>query len=446
MNIIVEFIANFFQMGIWLWFISSFFGFKEEKNKKKNIFAFGLSLVALLTELYCINKIVVYDGFLAVFLLFTVMLYAFFALKGTALFKFFISVYSMAVIFTVSSLVLFIFSYFTGHYTENLISEFSLWRVAVIVLCRVLEFLIFKFMLRMNYEYKLKSTEWGLFIAMPLFTWITITIVTRTVIKVKTLLPQMLYIVLIMVFINVIVYYFMYKIKQDTEREMEYNLLKMQYDNIKNAEMNMKALYDNTYSVRHDIEKHFLAIKTLAEKNKCVDIGNYIENIYEKNFNNIQKIIFTDNDVFNAVINTKMEICRQKGIFPNINICDNAVNFIKDSDIAVIFGNIFDNAIEAVEKAQEKIIVLNVRFQGEYISICMENNFNRNFFDLSLKTTKKINSFHGYGTKNIKKVVEDNNGMVQFFENNSGMFCCDILLPKTKKQPNSTKNIPNSTF
>ena len=35
-------------------------------------------------------------------------------------------------------------------------------------------------------------------------------------------------------------------------------------------------------------------------------------------------------------------------------------NFIKKSDIVVLFGNLLDNAIEAAERSKEKIIILKI--------------------------------------------------------------------------------------
>ena len=60
----------------------------------------------------------------------------------------------------------------------------------------------------------------------------------------------------------------------------------------------------------------------------------------------------------------------------------------------------------------------------------MENSFNNDYSDINLKTTKKDCHEHGFGTKNVRKIVEENDGMIQYFQNASGMFCCDILLKK----------------
>ena len=159
-------------------------------------------------------------------------------------------------------------------------------------------------------------------------------------------------------------------------------------------------------------------------------VCSYVDRIVESGLNTVQKIVFTSNDVFNAIINTKLALCKERGIITSINISDEAVQYIESSDIVIIFGNIFDNAIEAAEKTEEKIIILDVRLQGEYISICMENSFDHRFSNVNLKTSKMDKTIHGIGIKNVCKVIEETDGMIECFESEEGMFCCDILLKK----------------
>lgn len=423
-----ELFANFVQIFIWTWFMTKFFGFK--KSGRSGIFGFVITWLLTFFEISFINNIVVYDGLLSGILIITFILYANLFLKGNWQFHIFIAIFSTAIIFTIGSSMIFLLSYFTGNNTTSLIIDFTKFRIIGVTLCRVCEIIVFKFIIKINTQYSLTKKEWTLFIAMPLLTWIAVTLMTNATIVSQKVLPYMICIALIVILINILIYFFMLKIKQDTDTKIQFELLKMQYDNVKNTENNMKALYENTYSLKHDLEKHFLAIKAMSEKNNNQEINNYIDNIFDKNLNAVQKVVFTDNDVFNAIVNTKLEICAQKKIFPSINVSNDAVSLIKTNDMAVLFGNILDNAIEATEKADRKIIVLTVQVQGEYVSIYTENTYNPNYSNLNSKTTKKNKSKHGFGTKNIKKIVDENGGLIQSFENERGMFCCDILLKK----------------
>ena len=102
------------------------------------------------------------------------------------------------------------------------------------------------------------------------------------------------------------------------------------------------------------------------------------------------------------------------------------LNNINDEDIAVLFGNIFDNAIEAAEKVEDKFISLEIQKQGAYISIYMENSFD-GLFDPELKSRKGEKHEHGIGMKNVRRIVEEYNGMMKCFVEEN-IFCCDILL------------------
>ncbi len=428
MGNIVELSASLIQMFLWTWFITKTFGFKKDNYTSKIIFA--VMWLTSFLEIAFINKIAVYDGFLSGFICLTYLIYARLYLKGSLWFQLFVILFSVAIIFTIGSVVIFFCSFLTGNTTGSFIADFTRYRVMILVVSRVLEYAIFKTLINVNSEYSLSKKEWFLFAAMPGLTWAAVSMITSLSMEEHHIRAELFYIVLIMVIINILIFFFMYKIKKDTQLKHEYELLKVQNNNTKQTEVNMKALYESTYSVKHDLEEHLLAIKTMAEKEKCQEIDDYVKNIIENSLNDVQKIVFTDNDIFNAIVNTKLELCRQKGIFPSINVSDEAVSYIKSSDIVVVFGNLFDNAIEAAEKTEKKIIILNVRLQGEYVSIYMENSFDEKYSNVELTTTKADKTGHGFGVKNIKAAIEENGGMIQYFKNDDNMFCCDILMKK----------------
>ncbi len=428
MGTYIELLSNFIQVFLLIHFITKAFGFKKDVSVSKIVFV--ITWIVVFLELSFINHIVIYDGFLSGIAILTLIIYARLFLKGKVFQQTFVTIFAMAIIFTIASAVIFLFSYILKIKTELLISDFTTYRIIILIACRSTEWFVFSFILKINSEYSLSLKEWFLFMSMPFLTWVAVTLMTESSLQMQYIQSEMFYMTLIMILINIIVFFFMYKIKKDTKIQIEYELLKMQYNNIKQMESNMKALSENTYSIRHDLKKHLLAIKTLSENGKCEEINKYIENLIDKSFDEVQKIIFTDNDIFNAIINTKLELCKQKGILTEIIVSNEAVLNIKTEDIAVLFGNIFDNAIEASEKTKNKVILLNIQVQGEYVSIYMENSFDNKYSDINLKTTKENKDKHGFGIKNVKKIVEENEGMIQYFINDSGMFCCDILYKK----------------
>ncbi len=423
---IIEFSASAVQMFIWIWFVTKFFGLKDNTYKIWPYFTWFL----VTFELVMINHIIPYDGLLAGIMSITVILYSQICLKGNLYFHIFISIFSTSIIFALAGGSLLFFSFFAGLNMNQMITELTVWRMLVFVSCRILEYVIFRAIIRINNEYKLTRKEWTLFISMPLITWIAVILMMNAAILQPDIQPYMFLLNVLIAFIDLLIYYFMIKIKEDANAAAELELLKLQYDNIKSAEANMQALYDSTYSVKHDLEKHFLAIKAMAQAHKDSDIENYAENVIRHDLDMVQKLVFTNDDVFNAVINTRLEICRQKGIFPGISISNEAVMHIHSEDTAVLFGNILDNAIEAAELSKEKIILMTVKLQGEYVSVCVENSYNAEFSGAGHETAKQNKREHGYGLNNIQRIVDKYDGMMQCTNEENNMFCCDVLLRK----------------
>ena len=363
MGTYVESLSSLLQTFILTWFISKFFGYKY--GRKTSIVGFVLALLIIFAEISFINLIIIYDGLLSGIAIITFVIYARVFLKGDVLKHTFIVIYAYAIVFTASSIILFLFSYMSGYGVERMIADFNIWRILILIIMRVIEYTIFKFVIQVNDKYLLTKKEWVLFILMPLITWVAVTLMTNAAIISEEILSYMFYIAVIMVFINVITYYFMFKIRQDSNTKMEYELLKMQHENIKSSESNMKALFESIYSLKHDMDKHLFAVKDMAQRNDCSEIEKYISGIIEHSTESVQKVIFTDNDVFNAIINAKLEICKQKKITATVSIDNEAVSYIQNECITVIFGNLLDNAIEAAEKTTERVISIVVTLKRQ---------------------------------------------------------------------------------
>ena len=89
---------------------------------------------------------------------------------------------------------------------------------------------------------------------------------------------------------------------------------------------------------------------------------------------NILNYINTNNAAFDAVINSKIAVCSQRNIFMEVNIKQNTDIFILPSEIAVLFGNLLDNAIEAAKDTDEKRITVDIQKNASYLIIFVSNS------------------------------------------------------------------------
>lgn len=106
------------------------------------------------------------------------------------------------------------------------------------------------------------------------------------------------------------------------------------------------------------------------------------------------------------------------------------ISDIEELDLACLFGNILDNAIEATEKNKEKRIeLLFLRQNSNRVIIC-KNTVSESVLknNKQLKTTKKQQETHGLGTSIVARIVQKYHGVVEYYEE-SDMFGVQIILP-----------------
>ena len=149
---------------------------------------------------------------------------------------------------------------------------------------------------------------------------------------------------------------------------------------------------------------------------------------------NILNYINTNNAAFDAVINSKIAVCSQRNIFMEVNIKQNTDIFILPSEIAVLFGNLLDNAIEAAKDTDEKRITVDIQKNASYLIIFVSNSIKSSVLkdNKNLETSKPDKELHGIEIKSIKNIVEKHNGMIQFYEEENE-FCCHIMIDTTEE-------------
>ena len=106
----------------------------------------------------------------------------------------------------------------------------------------------------------------------------------------------------------------------------------------------------------------------------------------------VSTVIDTNNDIVNAVINTKYKEALKKNIVFIFRINDLSGIMIEDQDIVILLSNLLNNALEASEKLEEKRLI-SVKFIQEYgdLFLSVKNNYKGTITPLKdgFLTTKK---------------------------------------------------------
>lgn len=185
-------------------------------------------------------------------------------------------------------------------------------------------------------------------------------------------------------------------------------------------------------TIQHDLSNHMVSVKQLIKEEKYEQTIEYIEQI-ENNISGIPRFTDTNCSALNAILDTKRAICRQE----NIDLKCYLQSDLPETDnyaFSAVFGNLFDNAIEAEKYEDEKAIRLAVDTFKGCIRITMQNRINKHVLvDGKLPaTTKKDTYNHGLGMYSVTDIINKSDGAIDMYEDR-GWLVIDVLLPVMKQ-------------
>ena len=188
-------------------------------------------------------------------------------------------------------------------------------------------------------------------------------------------------------------------------------------------------------SIKHDIQAHMIVLQYYLESENYEKAKTYLQDM--KQHQNLDSITIKDtgNDLVNAIVSDTL--CRSgkkidfqlEGMLP--------LNFyMTEYDICTLFSNLFSNAREACEKLVEKapVILMEISNEKEVCRIAVQNpiEWKIETNGLGISTTKKDKDAHGFGLKNIIKVVKQYDGKIEFLVTDTS-FRVEITLHNERK-------------
>lgn len=173
---------------------------------------------------------------------------------------------------------------------------------------------------------------------------------------------------------------------------------------------------------QHEFKNHLNAIYGLCySTNKDLledEIKKYINGL-NYSLKDIDKIINIDNKILAAVIYSKLCESETKQIEFLYSIETNINDFaINNYELVEVLSNLLNNAFEAIDNLNEKIVYLKISKETEHNVIEVRNNH----ITIDTKDINKIfkkgfstknKKFRGYGLYNVKKILESYDGYIQ---------------------------------
>lgn len=221
----------------------------------------------------------------------------------------------------------------------------------------------------------------------------------------------------------------MTEVKAERELASINAMLKTQYDKYRSYQDSIDLINMKYHDLKHQLEG-MRATMTSEERNQWVDS-------LEKELQSYSPSLQTGNQVLDALLDSKIVVCRKKDIQFTCIAEGALLNFIYVTDLCTIFGNALDNAIEntvLIEDPEKRLIHLTVTAKKNFVYIFIENYCTsapgmKDGYPMTTKTDKEN---HGFGIKSICYTVEKYDGTVKFSVENSWFFL-KILIPMPEK-------------
>ncbi|NMM94412.1 ATP-binding protein [Bifidobacterium oedipodis] len=195
----------------------------------------------------------------------------------------------------------------------------------------------------------------------------------------------------------------------------------------------------------HDVRKNLASLRKTAQElqraqaampgdSPAADIPTDALEEMERSIRVYDSIFRTGNDALDTLLTEKSLYCTQHDITLTAMADGEQLGFMDRSDVYALFGNILDNAIEAVAllpNAADRQITFDIRANGRMLRVSEENYYAGDAPRMENglpQTSKADRRFHGFGMRSIARQVAKYQGQLNI-DTADQVFSLNILIP-----------------
>ncbi len=228
--------------------------------------------------------------------------------------------------------------------------------------------------------------------------------------------------------INIIVFYLYHTYIDMYQKLHEKEVLEQQVKIYSNQLEVIEQTQTKVRSLRHDMSHHIQELRRLTVQNEEQETMRYLDKM-ENSMTNEKEYVYSGNREIDGILNYMLEKANDALQKVEIEI-RNLRNLDEYSfELAIILGNLLDNAIEAAERTKEKFLRFQMEEEKGVLYIQVANRYCGELLEKEgrLLSTKTDGGKHGFGLKNVKDIVEKNHGMMDIRYDDE-LFEVDVVL------------------
>jgi hypothetical protein len=211
-----------------------------------------------------------------------------------------------------------------------------------------------------------------------------------------------------LLYINGIVVFNIQLIKNNAFENEEQRLVRQQYEMQERYYHNVLKDQEETRALWHDIKKHIKVIEAVVELSDSQLAKNEYDQIYQS-FDELGNVVDIENAILNVILFHNIDRAKSHNISVSLDVRVSPVLPFSATDLSVIIGNTFDNAIE------ECIILAGANPQ---INVTLIQQNQMLFYEITNPylqiSHKKVGNIRGYGLKNVKRCVDKYHGSMEY--------------------------------
>ncbi len=414
-SIAMEISAILVETIIITYFFSEYFELKNNNFKiLKYLLLFTLEMSVEVTNFFFqYSEIVMQTLFIM-----SSFIYLLIFTEGSKIEKLTVSLINFITIPFINLPILTIVKNITGSEISELIANNGLVRFEVLFITKLLYFGAVKLYLnlRKNEKFDFKSIEW-IFISISTIIILAIDLVMNYIMILNV---QMISIAVVLLFIlEIFIAVMVMQLSKANKKINDIKIQNLQVELKNNEIKNLTERYNELNEIRHDINNYISNAISLIQSKHYDKSLEYLKKIQTEKISNVNIYVKTNNEVIDAIINTKLTKAYENNILTQAWIADD-VDFEKNIvDISNILSNLLDNAIENCSNENGKPeIIINIFKDGAVNVIKVENTVSDSVLENNpqFSTKKKNKDMHGIGLRSVKKSVNKIGGTMEINE------------------------------
>lgn len=426
MSVITELSGCFLECLIIVCFFLKSFPCKKNENYEK-ILVFSIILIIDLLLTFLSAPTMIYSS---VFIS-SVFLMQLLFLENTISEKILYAILILTTIGIISILAINTTAYvFSASYLD-IVSSSNIAKLIIVLIIKIIQgaAIFVVYVIKKKLYHMLGVNEYATIIGMLLTTFIIVMILRYALMNWEQRNICILIVILFMLIVDALIVYFLINITQKKRELIEKKLIELQLEQNRKETTLVQNSYSEAIQIKHDMKHYIDCSLSLARDGEYTKLMEYLEELSDNKLIFLSDYIRTDNAVLNAVLNSKIQIMKQKGIYVTYSIKMGKIE-IADTDLSAILSNLLDNAIESCEKNKRKSCVdIRIFTSAAYLFIHIANTVEEDVAQNNpeLKTTKKEKNLHGIGIHSVKRIVSQYDGTTKFHQKKN-KFIADITV------------------